>query len=608
MISQRKLRLNLKNRISAMLRQLNLFNSGFKASLLIAGLLFLPECLSQQANISELFSIADELRASDSKKVDEIVILLESKKEQFTEEQQEYFFFLKAYQAGFKGQHQLAIDMLNELVKKVQSNTVKFKSLSVLINILMIRKNYNEVFSYMDMYNSLLQNLTEPESRSHGLGIMAFVFNQIEEFDIGLYYADRQIKESVGGRYACFGWQFKLEALFRTGDIDQFEQQYSSGLAACSEARQPVYASIIRSYRIESLIKTDPENAISKINAAKEEVLNTSYSPLITMYDALLSSAYMHNGQADLAYTVGMRALENIDTQSINPSVIMLYDTLYRLSKVRGEFYKALEYHEIFTLKQKMYNDEKTAGLIAFNLAKANIEVKNQRITLLDKDNELLLLQKNLYEQEVKQNRLIMLLLFFVLIIASFMAYRGMSGRKRFRKIAEYDQLTGISNRYHFNNQAWLALSYCEKNAKPAALFLFDLDHFKSINDLHGHAAGDWALQQVVKTCRNFMRNNDVFGRIGGEEFAVVLPGCQTDKAVLLAEICRDAIATIDTSESGKAFPLSASFGVAGSDTSGYQLKQLLADADNAMYRAKEAGRDNVMAFTAEVKPFSPEA
>ncbi|HSG53159.1 MAG TPA: diguanylate cyclase, partial [Rheinheimera sp.] len=82
-----------------------------------------------------------------------------------------------------------------------------------------------------------------------------------------------------------------------------------------------------------------------------------------------------------------------------------------------------------------------------------------------------------------------------------------------------------------------------------------------------------------------------------GEEFAVVLPGCQTDKAALLAEICRDAIAAIDTKESGSAFPLTASFGVSGSDTSGYQLKQLLADADKALYSAKEAGRNQVISY-----------
>src|SRR5690606_15253457 len=203
---------------------------------------------------------------------------------------------------------------------------------------------------------------------------------------------------------------------------------------------------------------------------------------------------------------------------------------------------------------QKAYDDEKAAGLLAYNIAKANVEVKNLRIVLLDKDNELLSLQKDLYEKEARQNRLLVLILGAILLLATVLAYRGMTGWRRFKKIAEYDQLTGISNRYHFNNQAKVALDYCENNAKPVALILFDLDYFKDINDTHGHAVGDWALRAVVKTCRNFMRNNDVFGRIGGEEFAVVLPGCQTDKAVLLAEICRDAFAGIDTSDSGKQF------------------------------------------------------
>jgi diguanylate cyclase (GGDEF)-like protein len=262
------------------------------------------------------------------------------------------------------------------------------------------------------------------------------------------------------------------------------------------------------------------------------------------------------------------------------------------------DFGSALQFYIKYSEAAKANSDNRFIQQQAYHTVRAEIEVKNQRIAMLDKDNEVLSLQKDLYEHEAKQNRLVVLILAFVLVIATTLAYRGMAGRKRFKKIAEYDQLTGISNRYHFNNQARIALDYCENNAKPAAVILFDLDYFKTINDMHGHATGDWALQQVVKTCRNFMRNNDVFGRIGGEEFAVVLPGCHTDKAVLLAEICRDAIAAIDSSDSGKQFPLSASFGVSGSDTSGYQLKQLLADADHAMYQAKESGRDKVAAFS----------
>ena len=134
---------------------------------------------------------------------------------------------------------------------------------------------------------------------------------------------------------------------------------------------------------------------------------------------------------------------------------------------------------------------------------------------------------------------------------------------------------------------------------QPLSLILLDVDHFKAYNDTYGHPAGDEALRRIANVLQSGCRGEmDLAARYGGEEFAVVLPGCQTDKAVLLAEICRDAIAGIDTADSGKQFSLSASFGVSGSDNSGYLLKQLLADADSAMYSAKAAGRNQVATFS----------
>ena len=211
---------------------------------------------------------------------------------------------------------------------------------------------------------------------------------------------------------------------------------------------------------------------------------------------------------------------------------------------------------------------------------------------------ELLFLQKNLYQQEVKQNRLIMLLLLLIVALASFMAYRGMSGRKRFKKIAEFDQLTGISNRYHFNNLAKVALDYCELNTKPAALILFDLDYFKTINDNYGHASGDWALQQVVKTCRNFMRNNDVFGRIGGEEFALVVEQVTPAQLTAIAtQLCYlveqlniphqvSPLAVVTISIGSVFLPLDK--------ISGFKMADVLRRADVCLYRAKDKGRNRV--------------
>ncbi|MBU1311981.1 MAG: GGDEF domain-containing protein [Gammaproteobacteria bacterium] len=576
-------------------KRLDLFNT---ACLLFVGVLFsISVCAVENQKIDEIFILAEEIKSTDFNRFSELVTFLSEQSDQLSPAQVEELEYLQSYRLVYSGKRDESFVRLRRLAENSTSENLKFKSYGLMINSLVLSRKYSEVFQYFDDFHSLLGKITDEGTRSYGFVIIALVFNSINQFDLGLYYAEKLIETTKVDRYRCIGMQFKVEALHRAKRYQEFYNFYEEAINNCIAAKQPVYVGIIRSFRIEQLVEQSPQQALEALNAYFNEVEATSYKILITLYRALYSSIYLKLGQTDLALSYGLAARKNLDVSEINYAVLRLYSALHEAAKTSGDYQQALNFHEILVTKQKAFEDEKTSGLLAYNIAKANIEVKNQRIALLDKDNELLSLQKDLFEQEAKQNRLLILILAFVLAIATIFAYKGMTGRKRFKKIAEYDQLTGISNRYHFNNQAKIALDYCENNAKPVAVMLFDLDFFKTINDTHGHAAGDWALQHVVKTCRNFMRNNDVFGRIGGEEFAVVLPGCHTDKAVLLAEICRDAIAAIDSSDSGKQFPLSASFGVAGSDTSGYQLKQLLADADHAMYQAKESGRDKVAAY-----------
>jgi diguanylate cyclase (GGDEF)-like protein len=135
---------------------------------------------------------------------------------------------------------------------------------------------------------------------------------------------------------------------------------------------------------------------------------------------------------------------------------------------------------------------------------------------------------------------------------------------------------------------------------ESAALVMFDLDHFKAINDTYGHGAGDWVLKQVGKTCSAHCRKVDYLGRIGGEEFAVLLRGLDLATAARLAEDCRSQLAQIDTRECGYSFVVTASFGVSSTAQSGYDLSRLLSHADQMLYRAKNEGRNRVCAYTAE--------
>lgn len=159
------------------------------------------------------------------------------------------------------------------------------------------------------------------------------------------------------------------------------------------------------------------------------------------------------------------------------------------------------------------------------------------------------------------------------------------------RAQADIDHLTGTLNRAAFYRSA----AAYDQDAS-ACVLLADIDHFKAINDQHGHAAGDHALRTVAKTLQAALRPDDLLGRIGGEEFAVLLAGMPVELGMTIAERARAAIAALQvTSAEGDPIALSISIGVA-SLAAGAALDQALAEADAAMYSAKRSGRNRVLA------------
>ena len=132
-------------------------------------------------------------------------------------------------------------------------------------------------------------------------------------------------------------------------------------------------------------------------------------------------------------------------------------------------------------------------------------------------------------------------------------------------------------------------------------MILVDFDNFKAVNDTHGHVAGDVVLQSAVAVLQVHMRSMDIFGRLGGEEFGILLPDCSLETALQRAEKLRIAIAGLARAETGIDFDVSASFGVTTTHESGYDLRQMLIHADSALYRAKREGRNRVYAAGTEV-------
>ncbi|MCB1765447.1 MAG: PAS domain S-box protein [Candidatus Competibacteraceae bacterium] len=163
------------------------------------------------------------------------------------------------------------------------------------------------------------------------------------------------------------------------------------------------------------------------------------------------------------------------------------------------------------------------------------------------------------------------------------------------KRLATTDHLTGLANRRHFLGQMALELDRFKRYAKPTALLMLDLDHFKQVNDTYGHAAGDAVLQHFASITLKVLRRTDLVGRLGGEEFAALLPDTDLDGALHLAERLRWALANLPMpAEEGTKIALTVSIGVTLFLPADLDANVILIRADQALYRAKQTGRNRV--------------
>jgi diguanylate cyclase (GGDEF)-like protein len=160
---------------------------------------------------------------------------------------------------------------------------------------------------------------------------------------------------------------------------------------------------------------------------------------------------------------------------------------------------------------------------------------------------------------------------------------------------ATRDGLTRIFNKKYFIDTLRKEFAYCLRHRVPLSLVMFDIDHFKKINDTYGHPAGDFVLQRVAMKVGETVRQEDLFARYGGEEFALMLRESAADASIRCAERCRRAVDGSEFNFNGTPIKVSISLGVATLFDSDYaQPEDLIAAADKYLYRAKRGGRNRV--------------
>jgi diguanylate cyclase (GGDEF)-like protein len=569
----------------------------FAVSILLVSMLAGPVSAAVPVPVDpeQLLRRADTIKTSNHAEFMELLKQLDGDAMGLSAEQQWYLRFLDAWEAAYSGDYETATTSLNTIMDQSPNATLRFRAGATLVNMLGIGHRYEEAFARLNQLLEQLPKVDDREARNQGLGEAAQLYIEAGQYDLALDYANLLLAENPTGEYACKGRYLVLDARYRSGKLHDIRRQFQEGVDVCVKAGGTLFANGIRAdmagFEIE---EGHAAAAIALLQKNYADVQNAKYQSLISQFDALLARAYWKSGKTALAEQFARDAIASSIKNEYTESLIRAYELLYWIKRHQRDFVAALSWHEKYMAADKAYLNDISTKALAYQVVKQQVQAKKLEVETLGKQNQILQLQQSLDRKASETSRLYIILLLTVLGFIAFWAYRIKRSQLRFMKLARRDGLTGIFNRQHFISAAEQHLQYCRKSGREACLVLIDLDHFKDVNDTHGHAMGDRVLKRAVEACQAHLRSTDIFGRLGGEEFGIVLPECTLEQVLGRAERVRLAIAAVAGGDGPHGIAVSASFGVTSTARSGHELRQLLIDADDALYRAKREGRNRV--------------
>jgi diguanylate cyclase (GGDEF)-like protein len=548
----------------------------------------------------ELLRRADSIKTAKPEEFVAILASLDAHAMRLPRAQQEYLRYLQAWKAFNGGKDEAAISSLQDLIQHAGDPTLRFRARSTLMNLEESTRDYKAAYLQLHEVLEDLPQVSDPTAREQALMNAAELYRSVGAIDLSLASAQRVIDENWAQRGICRGGQQKLAALYDSGRLTTVGAEFQAGIDACEKQGELLYANGIRTHVARLYIKQNRfDEAISLLTAHYEEALRTQYPEIAAEFDALLADAYRQKGSPGLAQTFASRALHRGLNSPYYEAALRATRVLYELAKDRGDFRSALAFHEQYTVADTGYVGDNNARQLAYSNAIDQTMAAKLQIADLTRQNQVLRLQKALDAEALKNDRLYATLLIMALAFVGLWAYRTKRSQLHFKTLSRIDGLTGICNRQHFISLAETAVKRASESQQELCVILCDLDHFKAINDLHGHATGDMVLREIAAKCVPLLHPPEVLGRYGGEEFSFLLPGSGPEAARQRAEELRTAIAAMSVGFGSGQLKVSASFGVAAARSSGYGLRQLLADADTALYQAKADGRNRVVLHSA---------
>lgn len=556
-----------------------------------------------------LLTQAEHAKKVDPARFKSILAQLHQYDERLTAEQRWHLRLLDAWQPSFDGNYGKADPILQDVIDHSNDGSLSVRAMSLLIHEKFLRRQYVDAYALVNALMMELPRATDPMARMAGMSqvIMALNETAVGQYDLALQYA-RQMKGLFpSGAGKCYADMFETKSLLYAGKLASTSPKFQQAIDACLAAGVPLDADSMLLDQASAMIdQGHADRAIVLLNRIAPKIVETHYPPYLSSLPVTQAQAYLSLGDAAKARKFALASIAITGTNSTMWTLQAAYEVLFKAEKMSGHAAAALAYYEKYVALEKAAMDDAKTRALAYQMVKQEVLAKKMKLDALSKQNSILQLRQALASQAQKTSRLFIALLLVVIAFITLAMFWLRRSQLRFRRMARHDGLTGAFNRDHFFEETARVLRRLHKTKTGVCLVVLDLDHFKLVNDTYGHAAGDEVLRRTVVIVRQELRSSDVFGRLGGEEFGILMPACSRQQGVEVATRIRCALAATSMVLGPQTtIAVSASFGLAFSADSGRMLHQLLIDADTALYCAKDGGRNQVIVSAGAEDPAS---
>lgn len=561
------------------------------------------EAKLKNASFKELYSEARINYSSHPDVYLKVLAIMEDRKDTFTPLEVQKFQYIQAYSHFINGDAEIIIKDMEKLYPNLLTDKMKYKVALLIVNAAAYTKTYNAALYYLKEAEQVLPRVRDSVKIGTYHTMAMTIYKDLKQYDLALKHVKAYLSlPNIPEEFLCEAYYNQVEALFDQGVLNSNSPEIAETIPYC-QPNDGLKLMLTYSMKISLLLSEQKtEEALKLIKETDISHTQSSFKMIRAAYLLHYAQAYLQLGKLDESINYALQSLEYFRNESQPKNIIEIYNTLHLAYKQKGDLEKALDYYIKYTEETQYTLNENAKKLLTFQLAKFKITEKLNEIEALNNQNELLLLEQRLTKENEHNNQLIIILLLVTVLFLMLWMYRSNQVQKQLKEIAQVDALTRIANRRYFTEVANKHLRQSLQNKTPLSVLLFDLDKFKSINDTYGHGVGDWVLIETAKACKNSIRESDMIGRLGGEEFGILLPNCDRQQAIQIAEKCRQALLDIDTSETEFTFTVSGSFGVSDVAVSGYTLKDILHNCDEALYEAKHRGRNQVVEYPFEAQ------